>query len=108
MKKVEEYIADCGNLKLTHGDVAVNFKNGIGDGNYYVTIVDTENGDEVDSSNLAWEGMVEGEWNVEFYDCGKGHPIAHISGLNVVYSEIQKVGDRYIATGNMVIAQLRK
>lgn len=108
MKKVEEYIADCGDLKLTHGDVAVSFKNGIGDGFYYVTIVNTENIEEVDFSNLAWEGKVEGEWDVERYDCGRGDPIAHISGCNVVYSERHKVGERYIATGNMVIIQLGK
>lgn len=108
MKKVEEYVADCGNLKLTHGDVAVNFENGIGDGFYYVTIVDTESSDKIDSSNLVWEGTVEGEWDVEFYDCDKGHPIAHISGLSVVYSERHKVGDRYVATGNMFVVQLGK
>ena len=85
MKQVEVYTADCGNLKLTNGTVSVSFANRIGDGVYYVTIIDDPK-EEYDTRNYAWEGMVEGSWDIEAYDCGAGNPIAHIEGRYAIYS----------------------
>ena len=98
MAKVETYVADAGNLKLTHGDVSVSFANRYGDGQFYVTILDNINDDDnVIPADAAWEGVVEGSWSIEQYDCGTGHPVAHINGKYAVYSHkgdmyVQKIG----------------